>query len=153
MERRDGRTRNRKLFASIALLVVLTVLGIPTLHSAMTTRSYSDVGVHNILLVPTGFSEIGFPVYRGDVVSLRFRTENASFEVGVCLGASLTKCFGSETLYNSTGETGGSFRYVVPRDGSMEILWRPLAPGRTAFDYEVRIIPNPTGLSLAPLFG
>ena len=152
----DTRGQNRTRFVVVALVIALGVPGIPTLHSALATRTYADervfanISSHNAT-PPTGWSGLGFPVSRGDVVSLNYQTRNGTFEVSFRFGESLAHNGGSLYPYNVTG-TEGSFKFTATSDGVVEISWRPLVGGTTAVAYEVRVIPNPTGLSLVPIF-
>jgi|SRR3990172_3447850 len=140
-------------FLAIIIIVGLAIPGLPTVHSALTMRTYRDEAVHNPGVSPSGWSEIGFPVYNGDVLTVAFSTRNGSFDVRVRFGPSLHTTPETIYPYSVTNTTEGSFRYAVPHDGSIIVSSRPWNIGDTVFVYEIRVVPNPTGLSLLPLFG
>ena len=142
--------RRRRVLLVIVVGIALAVPGPPTLHSAFGTRVFSDNDRHNTT-GPTGWSGIGFPVARGDVVILDFETLNATHEVSVRFGESLAHNRNSVYPYNATAIVG-HFRFVAPSDGVIEISWRPLQVGKSVTIYHVRVVPNPTGLSLLPVF-
>lgn len=140
--------KGRILVACLLVVAAVSLVAIPTLHSAVTVRMYADEVVLNPLPL-TGWGGIGFPVSAGDAVTLQFETHNGTFDVRLRFGPELGSDRESTYPYDATNVTSDTFKFTVPKGGSVEIAWRPWATGQTVFRYEVRVVPNPTGLSLA----
>ncbi len=148
--------RFRRVLLLVAIVVLTAVAVLPSLHSALATRVYSAVDVGNVL-VPSGWSGLMFPVNHGDVIVLSFETVNASYDVFLRFGESVYWSDPSVYPFQVANMSEGSFRYVVPEEGMIELAWRPVwapespqtfAETPVAFAYGMKVIPNPSGLSL-----